>query len=170
MNNLFKTFKDVRKQLIIWLFEHSQRLYTSMFKHHEAWNISKADLLNMPQASFGRHLGEFLDKNNFGLIPTVERHDCYHVLCNYSTKVEDEIALQCLCYGNGKRSLYLFGAMILGVAILPDYYEYYYRSYKTGKRANPFHHFNYKKILDIPIKDFREAIFSKSELLQLNLS
>lgn len=170
MNNLFKASKHLRKQLIIWLFEHSQRLYTSMFKHHEPWNISKADLLNMPQASFGRHLGEFLDKNNFELIPTVERHDCYHILCNYSTRVEDEIALQCLCYGNGKRSLYLFGAMILGVAILPDYYEYYYRSYKTGKRANPFHHFNYKKILDIPIKDFREAIFSKSELLQPNLS
>lgn len=62
MNNLFKTSKHLRKQLIIWLFQHSQRIYTAMFKHHESWNISKSDLLKMPQSSFGKHLGDFLDK------------------------------------------------------------------------------------------------------------
>ncbi|WP_369997877.1 Coq4 family protein [Winogradskyella sp.] len=169
MNNLFKTFKNLRKQLIIWLFEHSQSIYTSLFKNKESWNISKTDLLKMPKPSFGRHLGKFLDRNNFELIPKAERHDCYHVLCGYGTNVEDEIALQCLCYGNGKRSPYLYGAIILGVAILPDYYEYYYKSYKTGKSANPFHHFDYRKILNVSIKDFREAIFSKSQLYNLNL-
>jgi ubiquinone biosynthesis protein Coq4 len=169
MNHLFRKTQALRKQLIIWLFEHSQHIYTSLFKNHESWNISKADLLKYPQPSFGRHLGEFLDKNNFELIPKVERHDCYHVLCGFSTKVEDEIALQCLCYGNGKRSPYLYGAIILGIAILPDYYQYYYKSYKTGKRANPFHHFNYRKLLHVSIKDFRAAIFSKSQLYNLNL-
>ena len=169
MNDLFYKMKFLRKRLIILLFEHSQRIYTSLFKNHQSWNVTKADLLILPQPTFGRHLGNFLNENNFELIPKVERHDCYHVLCGYSTEVEDEIALQCLCYGNGKRSLYLYGAIILGVAILPDYYDYYYKSFKTGKSANPFHHFNYKKLLNVPIKDFREAIFSKSELTQLNL-
>ena len=170
MNNLFKIIKSLRKRLIIFLFEHSQRIYTSLFKSQESWNVTKADLLKLPQPSFGRHLGEFLHKNDFELIPKVERHDCYHVLCGYSTEVEDEIALQCLCYGNGKRSPYLYGAIILGVAILPDYYQYYYKSYTIGKLANPFHHFNYKNILDISIKDFRAMIFSKSELKQLQLN
>jgi len=171
MSNLsFKKIKALRKQFIIWLFEHSQRIYTSIFKGKEAWKITKTDLLKLPQPTFGRHLGEFLDKNNFELIPKVERHDCYHVLCDYSTKVEDEIALQCLCYGNGKRSPYMFGAIILGVAILPDYYNYYYKSFKTGKRANPFHHFDYKKLLNVSITDLREAIFLKSELLKFNPS
>ncbi|MEO1033896.1 MAG: Coq4 family protein [Bacteroidota bacterium] len=169
MNHLFKYFRAIRKQLIIWLFEHSQRLYTALFKNHESWNITKVDLRNLPPSTFGRHLGEFLDKNNFELIPKVERHDCYHVLCGYSTRVEDEIALQCLCYGNGKRSPYLYGAIILGVTILPDYFNYYYTSYKIGKRANPFHHFDYRKLLNVSIKDFRTAIFSKSELYHLNL-
>ena len=168
MNNLFNYLKSLRKQFIIWLFEHSQRLYTSLFKKHDSWNITKSDLLKLPQPTFGRHLGEFLDKNNFELIPKVERHDCYHVLCGYSTKVEDEIALQCLCYGNGKRSPYLYGAILLGVAILPDYYNYYYKSYKIGRRANPFHHFDYKKLLHVSMQDFRSAIFSKSELLTIN--
>ena len=115
--NIVKKTKALRKQFIIWLFEHSQRIYTSLFKNHESWNLTKKDLLKLPKPTFGRHLGEFLDTNNFELIPKVERHDCYHVLCNYSTKVEDEIALQCLCFGNGKRSPYLYGAIILGVAI-----------------------------------------------------
>ncbi|WP_299113011.1 Coq4 family protein [uncultured Winogradskyella sp.] len=157
-----------RKQLIIFLFEHSQRLYTAMFKRHESWKYSKNDLLQFPIESFGRHLGEFLNKNNFELIPKVERHDCYHVLCGYSTKVEDEIALQCLCYGNGKRSPYLYGAIILGVAILPDYYNYYYKSYKIGKSANAFHQFDYKKLLRIPIDDLRTSIFSKSQIQNIN--
>ncbi|NRD20727.1 hypothetical protein HNV08_11765 [Winogradskyella eckloniae] len=170
MNNLLKIFKDKRKQLIIWLFEHSQRFYTSMFKNHQPWQVSKADLLNYPKASFGRHLGDFLDENNFELIPKVERHDCYHVLCGYSTKVEDEIALQCLCYGNGKRSPYLYGAIILGIAILPDYYKYYYNSFKTGKAANAFHHYDYQKLLHVSISDFRDVIFSKNELFNLNLN
>ena len=170
MNNLLYKIKFLRKQLIIWLFEHSQRLYTSLFKGHESWNITKVDLLNLPYHTFGRNLGEFLDKNDFELIPKVERHDCYHVLCGYSTEVEDEIALQCLCYGNGKRSPYLYGAILLGVTILPDYYEYYIKSYKIGQRANSFHHLDYKKLLNVSIKNFREAIFSKSELLQLNLN
>ena len=84
--------------------------------------------------------------------------------------MEDEIALQCLCFGNGKRSPYLYGAIVLGISILPDYYKYYYKSFKTGKAANAFHHFDYKKLLTVPISDFRKAIFSKHELLNLNLT
>ncbi|MDB9721379.1 hypothetical protein OAA67_05860 [Winogradskyella sp.] len=168
--NIIKKTKTLRKQFIIWLFEHSQRIYTSLFKNHESWNLTKNDLLKLPKPTFGRHLGEFLDINNFELIPKVERHDCYHVLCNYSTKVEDEIALQCLCFGNGKRSPYLYGAIILGVAILPDYYPYYYKSYKTGKSANAFHHFDYRQLLNVSIQEFISVIFPKSALTNLNLT
>lgn len=138
-----------------------------MFKHHKAWGINTEELLTYPETSFGRHLGEFLDQNNFELIAKVERHDAYHTLTGYGTKVEDEIALQCLCFGNGKRSIYLYGAMILGIIILPDYYKYYYRSYCIGKASNPFHHYDYKKLLHINIDDFREAIFTRSQLKTL---
>jgi len=111
----------------------------------------------------------FLDRNNFELIAKVERHDAYHVLTGYGTKVEDEIALQCLCFGNGKRSLYLYGAMLLGIIILPEYYKYYYKSYCIGKRANTFHHYDYKKLLKVSIHDFRDIIFSKQQTTKINL-
>ena len=153
-----------RKQLISWLFDITQKVYTRIFKNHRPWGISRADLLSYPNESFGKHLGEFLDKNGFELIPKVERHDCYHVLTGYSTNVEDEIALQYLCYGNGKRSLYLIGAIILGTAILPDYLKYYYKSFNIGRNANPFHQFDYSKLLTVSIDEFRRAIFSKTQL------
>ena len=156
-------FRHHRKQLIEWLFEHSQNVYTKLFKKHDAWGISRDQLLTYPSYSFGRHLGEFLNKHGFELIAKVERHDAYHTLTGYGTKVEDEIALQCLCYGNGKRSLYLYGSMILGIIILPDYYKYYNRSYHIGKDSNPFHQFNYKQLLLLNITDFRQAIFSKTQ-------
>lgn len=155
--------KTLRKQFIEWLFKHSQKIYTQLFKHHDAWKISREELLCYPEPTFGRHLGEFLNKNGFELIPKVERHDAYHTLTGYGTKVEDEIALQCLCYGNGKRSLYLFGAMILGIIILPDYLTYYYRSYRIGIAANPFHHFDYRKLLHVKIETLRASIFSKDQ-------
>ncbi len=159
--------KKLRKQLIEWLFDKSQKVYTQMFKNHEPWGVYRAELLTYPDDSLGKHLGLFLEKNGFELIAKVERHDAYHTLTGYGTNVEDEIALQCLCFGNGKRSPYLYGAMILGVIILPDYLEYYYKSYCIGKNAHPFHQFDYKKLLKVNIHEFRKAIFSKSQIHQL---
>ena len=159
--------KKQRKLFIEWLFKHSQRIYTSLYKSHNPWKVTKEELLQYPKASIGRHLGEFLHKNGFELIPKVERHDCYHIVCGYNTAVEDEIALQCLCFGNGKRSPYMYGAIILGVSILPDYLKYYYRSYRIGLKANPFHHYDFSKLLKVSLDDFRSVIFSRATKLKL---
>lgn len=159
----------IRKKLIEWLFEKSQKIYTNLFKKHEPWGIYKEELLTYPDDSFGKHLGLFLQKNNFELIAKVERHDAYHTLTGYGTNVEDEIALQCLCYGNGKRSIYLYGAVILGVIILPEYFKYYYDAYCIGKNANSFHHYDYKKLLKISIYKFRQTIFSTEQINNLKI-
>ncbi len=164
MNNLAL---NPRKKLIEWLFEHSQKIYTRMFKKHKPWGVYKKDLLKYPNGTLGKYLGEFLNKNGFELISKVERHDAYHVLTGYGIKVEDEIALQCLCFGNGKRSIYLYGAMMLGIIILPDYISYYWKSYNIGKQANTFHCFDFKKLLHTSIEDLRTAIFTKKQLIRI---
>ncbi|WP_353778024.1 hypothetical protein [Winogradskyella sp. 3972H.M.0a.05] len=161
--------KRYRKKLIEWLFEHSQQLYTKMFKKHEPWGVYRKELLRYPKHTFGRHLGEFLEKNNFELIAKVERHDAYHTLTGIGTSVEDEIALQCLCYGNGKRSPYLYGAIILGIIILPDYLKFYSEAYRIGKHANAFHHYDYKKLLHVDFELFRSSIFNTSQIHYLSL-
>ena len=152
--------RNYRKKLIIWLFENSQHFYVTYFKrNHTAWKVSKQELLNYTKESFGYHLGLFLKKNNFELIPKIERHDCYHVLTGYGTQVEDEIALQYLCYGNGKRSLYLFGVVLLGTILLPEYMPYYLKSYRIGKSANAFYQFDYSTLLHTDIGLLRASTF-----------
>lgn len=148
-----------RKQILAFLFKQSQKIYNYHFLKREPWKLTKADLLSYPKNSFGKHLGAFLDNNNFELIPKGERHDAYHTLTGYKTKEEDEIALQYLCIGNGKRNLYVFAAAIVGFLLFPEHYKYYYKSYRIGKQSNRFYQFNYRKLLHVSIHDLRSVIF-----------
>lgn len=151
--------KKHRKQIIAWLFDVTQRIYTKYFKKNTPWDIKKAQLLKLPKHTFGYHLGLFLDTNGFELIPKVERHDAYHVMTGYNSNEEDEIALQYLCFGNGKRSIYLFGVIIIGSIILPEYWRYYLKSYSIGKSANTFYNLDYKGLLNTSISDLRASVF-----------
>ncbi len=153
-----------RKKLIQWLFEKSESIYTRYFKKNTPWSLTKSDLLTYEKHTFGFHLGQFLEDNGFDLIPKVERHDAYHVLTCYSTTVEDEIAQQYLCLGNGKRSSYLFGVVILGTFLLPDYLGHYLRSYQIGKKANTFHNLDFRQLLNTSYFDVRSCIFSTSQI------
>lgn len=156
----------MRKKLIHWLFNHSQRMYTK-YKKKKAWGLTNEDLLKYPNDTFGFHLGTFLQSNGFELLPKVERHDAYHLLTGYGTNVEDEIALQYLCFGNGKRSPYLIGVLIVGTFILPDYIKYYLKSYQLGKNCNQFYHFNYRNLLNYSLTELRETIFNKQQIINI---
>lgn len=155
-----------RKQCILWLFRASQVLYRR-FKEKQPWDISTADLLEMPPSTYGYHLGCFLTSHDFELIPKVERHDAYHVLTGFSTAVEDEIALQFLCFGNGKRTPYLFAVLFLGTLLLPDYFQFYRQAYSVGKESNSFHHFDFKPLLTVDFEIFRSTIFSENNITKL---
>jgi len=164
------TFKNRRKKLIVWLFEKSQTLYVRYFKKNKApWKISKQKLLKYPTDTLGYKYAQFLEENKFEILPKLERHDAYHVITGYKSKVEDEIALQYLCFGNGKRSIYLFGVILLGTIILPDYYKYYHKSYHKGKQAKPFYHLEFEKLLSKNLKSLQKKIFEK-EVISTNTS
>ncbi|GLB53601.1 hypothetical protein NBRC110019_26420 [Neptunitalea chrysea] len=153
----------MRKKLVIYLFEISKNIYTKYFKQdHIPWNVTVPELLTYPIQSFGYALGDFLNDHQFDLIAKVERHDAYHVLTGYGTSVEEEIGLQYLCMGNGKKSVYMYGTIVLGTFILPEYYSFYYTSYRIGKEANPFHQFDYLKLLQTDYSDLYHVIFLKN--------
>lgn len=155
----------IRKKIIHWLFKVTMQVYCK-FKKKEAWGIDTEELLGMPKNSFGYQLGILLETQNFELIPKVERHDAYHLLTGYDTSVEDEIALQYCCFGNGKRTPYLYGVLVLGTLLLPEYLPYYKQSYQYGKQCNSFHHFDFKKVLPVDFENFRHMIFSKNNCLK----
>ncbi|MCW9038247.1 hypothetical protein, partial [Altibacter sp.] len=150
---------EQRKKLIHWLFEKTRIIYCR-FKKKVPWEITTLQLLQLPSTTFGYRLGSFLLKNGFELLPKVERHDAYHVLTGFSTRVEDEIALQYLCFGNGKRTPYLLGVLLLGTLLLPEYVGYYLDSFRIGKQLGPFHHYDYKLLLKQSFDEFKDSIFS----------
>ena len=129
----------MRKKFLTALYQYSQRAYTTLCKSSPEWGIRRKDLLQYDSTTLGYQLGSFLEEHQFELIPKVEQHDIYHVLTGYGISVEDEIALQYLCCGNGKRSLYLLGAILIGTLVLPEYIPHYLRAYSKGKRLRPFY-------------------------------
>ena len=149
----------MRKQFITWLFLRSQTFYTKYFKKQPAWNLSRKQLLKYPRNTLGYHLGCFLEKNGFELLPKVEKHDIYHLLTGYGTKVEDEIALQYFCFGNGKRTPYLIGVLFIGTLILPESFGYYLKSFQKGRRANKFHNLPYQIMLDTDFLELQSEVF-----------
>lgn len=154
----------MRKQLVAKLFEWSQGFYVRYFKQHKTpWGLSKKDLLQYPNGSLGYAMGQFLDARGFQVIAKVERHDAYHVLLNFNTQAQDEVALQYLCFANGKRSKYLFGVILIGTLVLPEYLGYYLACYRLGKRLNTFYHFDYKLLLEQSLSDLQTAICTQNQ-------
>ncbi len=130
-----------REKLCHFLFQKSAGPYAALFKRSQpAWGLSSTDLLKYPKGTLGHQVGVFLSTNNFEFLPKHESHDVFHVVCNYGTSVKEEIGLQFLLFGNGKRSLYLYVVMSLGILIVPDYYQFYKASYVKGKQQLKFHH------------------------------
>ncbi|MEP2936997.1 MAG: Coq4 family protein [Gilvibacter sp.] len=158
----------MRKKLVAKLFELSQGFYVRYFKQKkQAWGYTRASLLDFPKGTLGHEMGLFLESNGFEVIDKVERHDAYHVLLGFNTRAQDEVALQYLCFGNGKRSKYLFAVIALGSLILPEYIAYYYNCYKMGKQLNCFHSFDYKLLLNQPLDQLRAAICTSTQEHQI---
>jgi Coenzyme Q (ubiquinone) biosynthesis protein Coq4 len=151
-------FKNMRKKFLTALYLHSQRLYTALFKSSPEWGIRRAELLKYDPVTLGYQLGRFLNENNFELIPKVERHDIYHILTGYGISVEEEIALQYLLLGNGKRSLYSVGAVLIGTLVLPEYFKFYTQSYSKGKCLKPLYCYDYRNLLEINFPEFRDML------------
>lgn len=157
-----------RKKLVAKLFELSQGFYVKYFKQKKtAWGHTRSSLLAFPKGTLGHEMGVFLQTNGFEVIDKVERHDAYHVLLGFNTRAQDEVALQYLCLGNGKRSKYLFGVIGLGSLILPEYFAYYYRCYRLGRELNTFYHFDYKQLLDQPLEQLRATICTSLQQSQI---
>lgn len=149
--------------MVSTLFEMTQTVYLKYFKKNTAWAINKKQLLDYPKSTLGYNLGRFLEKQGFDIIPKAERHDVYHVLTGYSIREQDEVALQYLCYGNGKRSIYGLGVILVGSMLLPEYLKYYIQSYKRGQSAKAFHDLDFKPLLGHSLSDLKGQLFdSKS--------
>ncbi len=145
-----------REKFCAGLFEISKGPYRFLFKRkNRPWELSADDLCNYPENSLGHEVGLFLKKNQFELIPKLESHDVYHVICQMDTSVRDEIGMQYLLMGNGKKSTYQKLTVVLGFCLLPEYYTYFKFCYKKGQQMRPVYQLDLYDSLNL---DYQELL------------
>lgn len=140
--------KKLRTKFIVWMYHQTQQVYRQFFKKHKReWQFSEEQLLAFEKDSLGRRLGEFYQHYGFRMIPKMENHDVYHLLTGYGTQVKDEIAMQYLLFGNGKRSAYLLGVLALGTLVFPEHILDFRKAYFKGKKMRKFHNLDFESLL-----------------------
>ena len=148
-----------REKFCAWLFEVSKKPYAYLTKRSKkAWKLSSNDLMQFPVSSLAYETGLFLKKNGFELIDKLESHDFYHVITRMSTAVKDEIGMQFLLLGNGKKSLYMYFTVTLSSMLLPEHYRYFKSCFYRGKRYEPIHRLNLLQELNTPVKHLRNKL------------
>ena len=147
---------------MLWLYSWSKELYTKYVKKRKkAWLINRSDLIAMHPTNLGYHLGIFLQRHNFRVMPKLERHDVYHILTDTGTSLPDEIALQYLLLGNGKRSLYQFAMIGIGTILFPEHWKHYQINFNKGKNYHTFHNIDFFHLLPVDYQKLKESITKK---------
>ncbi len=127
----------------------------------EPWNLSTAQLLQFPEGSVGKRVGEFLIKDKLEPIPRAESHDVLHVLLDYSVTFKDEVAMQFFLRGNGNNSIASFLTAIGAWCILPTQWSYLKNAYARGKNSADVSKLNYHAVLNENVVDVKAKLFNK---------
>lgn len=154
--------KKFRTQFLLFMYHISQKNYRRFFKRKKRrWVFTEKQLLQFKEDSLGRKLGEFYEEHGFRMIPQMENHDVYHLITEYGTHMIDEIALQYLLFGNGKKSAYLLGVLILGTLVFPEYAATYYKAFKKGKSMRRFYHLDFERLLQQNFSQLKDFMHQK---------
>lgn len=150
---------------MLFLYGWSSVFYAKYFKRNkEAWGLSVLDFLNYPANSLGYALGEFYQSKGFDVMPKLENHDVFHVITQTNTDIQDEVAMQYLLMGNGKRSLYMYAMILIGTAIYPEFIRYYIFTYQKGKSLAVFHDIEFKDYLAKPLAEIQYILHAQTTL------
>jgi hypothetical protein len=155
-NKILRAIQQKRDQFIINMYDLTSKVYIK-FSKSKKWACDKKQLSQMPTNSLGHQLYQFLEKHEFDLIPYVENHDVFHLIAQIQPNVKGEVGLQCLLYGNGKKSLFLFMSICAGLILAPEYYVYYLNCYKQGQTMNRFYDWDFEYLLK---EDFQTGLLS----------
>jgi ubiquinone biosynthesis protein Coq4 len=124
------------------------------------WNLTTAQLLQYPEGSIGKTLGEFLKKSNVEPLAGAEYHDVQHIVFDYSISFKDEVALQFFLHGNGKRSIASVSTMIGAWCLLPIHWKYLRASYVRGRRCKDISVLDSKTVLYQNVAQVKASLFN----------
>lgn len=156
MKNLLK----YREQIAIALVEYTKPIYIKWFKKNQvAWNQDSASLKKYPEGSLGKNLGQFLEKNQFELLPKLEDHDVLHVLLDYKTTIAGEIKMQFFLLGNRKRSVYAFFTALIGTLLVPEKISAFVKEFSKGRKCVAVSKWDFEFLLAEPLELLQKQVF-----------
>ncbi len=157
-----KRLLKFREKLVLGLAEFTKPYYVKWFKkNRKAWNQSVVSLKKFPKKSLGNTLGQFLEKNNFSLLPKLEDHDVLHVLLDYKTTIAGEIKMQFFLLGNRKRSMYAIITAAIGLILVPEKISAFINEFFKGRRCAPISKWDFEYLLSEPLELLQNQVFGK---------
>ncbi len=150
-----------RENATLWLLAKAISVHGRVKNKRAPWGLDTEDLLQYPENSLGRCLGEFLHQEHLQPIDRLERHDVFHILLDYKTQLKDEAGLYFFLFGNGKRSLFAIGTVLFAAAVLPEHWVYLYKQYKRGQQAFPIIRLRFKELLYEDYQDVKKLVFKQ---------
>jgi ubiquinone biosynthesis protein Coq4 len=151
-----------REKLLLWLLGKVIPMHAFFYEKRKPWGMRTQHLLQYPNGSLGKELGIFLTNEKLQPIPRVERHDAFHILLDFDTKVHNEAAMQFFLIGNGKISPFTLGTAIFSGLILPENWSYFKTQYYRGKKARNISKWDFKALLKHDFMEVKEYIFHPS--------
>jgi len=153
---------SLRERFIFFFLEKSIRIHAKAHARRKPWGLSTRHLLNYPEGSLGKALGEFLDKENLEPIEKLERHDVFHILLGYETDFKQEAGLYFFLFGNGKKSFFAIGTILFSACLFPEHWPYLYHQYKRGKAYYPLVRIKFQEFLHDNYDDLKKIVRRQS--------
>jgi ubiquinone biosynthesis protein Coq4 len=98
-------------------------------------HLKVQELCTMLPGSFGRELGEHMQRYKIDFIPGFEEHDMKHLLLGYPLSVRGEMLLSAFEFGTGNRSFMTLGVFLPALIVAPELWPDLVKQFKRG-RAN----------------------------------
>ena len=133
-------------------------LHALFYKKRKPWNLRTEDLIQYPAGSLGNKLGNFLRDEQLQPIPRIERHDAFHLLFDFTTQIQDEVAIQYFLIGNGKISPFPIITSIFAALILPEWWDYFIQQFRKGMKARNIANWNFKELLHDDFNDLKKIV------------
>jgi ubiquinone biosynthesis protein Coq4 len=145
---VFRPVVSLRATLCHWLETIAKPFYVRLAKWRQAaWGHNMATLQTFPEGSLGKDIYYFLKENGLEMIPKCELHDVFHVLFDCAPTVEEEVRLQMILLGNGRKTLYTWWSVVIGGLLYPEYWRTFRSAYRFGQRCRPVHRWNFQYLL-----------------------
>jgi ubiquinone biosynthesis protein Coq4 len=162
-NPFYQTVHALREKTLSKMVSFLNPIYKAIMPKNRAWTLTKDQLRVFPQGSLGKDLANFMDKNDFDMLPYLETHDVYHVLLGYQPTIVEESRLYFFLLGNGKYSIEVINTVLVSLFLLPDYWGDLFQHYRRGKASRKMGHWDFRYLMHEDTEVLKGIIFNHSE-------